>query len=279
MSAFLSYPGGKSRIGGTIASHLAPHDIYVEPFSGTCAVLFAKPRADFEIVNDINGNLVTLLRVVRDRPDDLWQALALTPYSRAEYKAADPDEPGLGDVERARRTCVRIGQSFAKVGLADWTKGWRISVRCGRSCAETWADTADRVLAGAERLRGVHIEQLPAVDLIARYGNEPGAAVYVDPPYLGTTRAKAIYAHEMPDEEDHRALAAALADCRAHVLLSGYHSPLYDELYAGWDVLEIAAVANHNGNTGTDVRRTEVLWSNRPLGLQGSIFDPAEAAA
>lgn len=280
MSTFLSYPGGKARMGGLIASHIEPHKIYVEPFSGTASVLFAKPRVDFELINDIDQRIVTLLRIVRDRGHELAERLALTPYARGPFRDEDPDEAGLDEMEIARRTAVRVGQSFAKAGLAQPSKGWRISVRGGRSCAATWGDLPEAVLDACERLRGVHIDCLPAVDLIARYGVESDAALYVDPPYLGSTRtSQAIYAHEMPHEDQHRELHEALAECRAHVLLSGYHSPLYDDLYRDWDRLEISAVANHNGNTGPVTKRTEVLWSNRPLNGRLSLFDMDGMAA
>lgn len=280
MSTFLSYPGGKARLSKTIAANLDVHKIYVEPFSGTASVLFAKRRVDFELVNDIDRRLVTLLRIVRDRGHDLAELLALTPYARSDFRADDPDEPGLEDIEIARRTAVRIGQSFAKAGLAQPSKGWRISVRGGRSCAATWGDLPEHVLLACERLRGVHIDCLPALDLIARYGVETDAALYVDPPYLGTARtSQEIYAHEMSGEDAHRELAEALNECRAHVLLSGYHSPLYDDLFESWDRLEIVTTANHNGNEGPVTRRVEVLWSNRPLAREGALFDLEGQAA
>ena len=88
---------------------------------------------------------------------------------------------------------------------------------------------------------------------------------YADPPYLGSTRndANSRYGVEMRTGAEHRALAAALADCCAAVVLSGYDSPLYAELYAGWHRYEIATMT---GNGRGEKARTEVLWSNRALG-------------
>lgn len=279
MSSFLAYSGGKMRLADAIVATFGPHRTYLEPFCGTASVLFAKPRARYEIVNDIDGRLVTLLRVVRDRPADLARALALTPYGKAEYYAADPDAADLDDVEIARRVCVRVGQSFAKVGLAEPSKGWRISVRGGRSDALTFHDLPDRVMAACERLRGVYIENSPALPLITRYGAEEDGLLYVDPPYVGDTRnASRMYRHEMRDDDEHRHLADALKACAAHVVLSGYASDLYEDLYEGWHRIEMPARANHNGEVGSDVRRTEVLWSNRPPAAQGSLLDEGRAA-
>ena len=74
-------------------------EFYVEPFAGSLAVLFAKPRARHEIVNDLDGGLVTFFRVLRDRPDDLIRACTLTPFSRAEH-AMVVDGPLPGAVRR-----------------------------------------------------------------------------------------------------------------------------------------------------------------------------------
>lgn len=55
-------------------------------------------------------------------------------------------------------------------------------------------------------------------------------------------------------DDDHRALAECLHSVQGMVILSGYHSPLYDELFAGWRIAEIRAKTDFNKET------VEVLW-------------------
>jgi DNA adenine methylase len=74
-------------------------------------------------------------------------------------------------------------------------------------------------------------------------------------------------------EDDHRELAATLLEASAAVVLSGYDSPLYAELYDGWHRAEIPG---YTGNGRAGGRRAEVLWSNRPF-PQATLFDSAEA--
>ncbi len=88
----------------------------------------------------------------------------------------------------------------------------------------------------------------------------PNVLLYVDPPYLGSTRVSGGYRHEMKTEAEHRELADALNACRAAVVLSGYDSPLYLELYDGWHVTRIPTTT---GQGGSREERTEVLWCNR----------------
>lgn len=122
----------------------------------------------------------------------------------------------------------------------------------------------DRMPAVTERLHRVSLDARPALDLIHAYGDKAGVLLYVDPPYLGTARGEAgsprQYRHEMNREDEHRELAKALHECRAAVVLSGYPSPLYDELYADWHSTTLASATSQGGKWS---ERTEVLWSNR----------------
>lgn len=268
MKSPVPYFGSKQRIADWIVSLLPEHDHYVEPFAGGLSVLLAKAPSKMETVNDLDGQLMTFWRVLRDRPADLVRACALTPHSRAEQDAAYEDAPG-DDLETARRVWVRLTQG--RGGTLRRT-GWRHYVdpnASGTSLAGQLDGYVDRLASAAERLHGVSLESLPALDLIAKYGACPRVLLYVDPPYLGSTRSFANYRHEMRGEEQHRELAAALADCKATVVLSGYDSPLYAELYDGWDRHTRQATAD---NASGDRARTEVLWANRPLGDQLDLF-------
>lgn len=266
------YFGGKMTIGPKIAALFPPHDHYVEPYCGSLAVLLAKPPSDHETVNDLDRRIVTFWRVLRTRPAELARACALTPHSRVEHTEAEP-RSAADDLELARQVFVRLTQG--RSGQLRRT-GWRNYVDPAGSSA-SMPDYLDgyvaRIAPAAERLRRVSLEALPALDLIAKYGAEPDVLLYVDPPYLGSTRAKTWngYEHEMRDEADHRELAAALRACRASVVLSGYASDLYDiDLYPDWHRHMITA---GTGQAGKWANRTEVLWSNRPFGAQMTLWD------
>ena len=275
MKSPVPYFGGKGRVADWIVGLLPDHDHYVEPFCGGLSVLLAKRPSRMETVNDLDGELVTFWRMLRDRPSELARACALTPHSRAEQEAAYEPTPG-DELETARRVWVRLTQG--RGGTLRRT-GWRHYVdpsASGTSLAGQLDGYVDRLAAAAERLHAVALESMPALDLIGKYGACPRVLLYVDPPYLGSTRSFANYRHEMRGETEHRELAVALADCKASVVLSGYDSPLYDELYDGWERRATQATAD---NATGDRTRTEVLWSNRPLGDQLDLFADAEPDA
>jgi hypothetical protein len=73
-------------------------------------VLLAKRPAVFEVVNDLDGDLMTFWRILREQPDDLARVCAMTPHSRAEYQAAWPIPDDVSDLERARLVWVKLSQ-------------------------------------------------------------------------------------------------------------------------------------------------------------------------
>ncbi|MFF6781401.1 DNA adenine methylase [Streptomyces sp. NPDC012510] len=269
MKSPVPYFGSKQRIADWIVGLLPDHDHYVEPFAGGLSVLLAKTPSRMETVNDLDGELMTFWRVLRDRPTELLRACMLTPHGRAELAATwDPTEDEL---ELSRRIWSRLAQG--RSGTLRNT-GWRHYIDpagSGTSMPGYLEAYALRLAAAAERLHGVSLEALPALEVIARYGARPNVLLYVDPPYLGTTRGWGNnYRCEMKTDGEHRELAAALADCKATVVLSGYHSPLYAELYEGWHRYEQQSMT---GNAKTAKARKEVLWANRRLGDQLGLFD------
>lgn len=267
------YYGGKTRLAPWIVSLMRPHGRYIEPFMGTCSVLLAKPQSRFEVINDLDGDVVNFFRVLRDQPEQLERACRLTPYARDEFHACrDRRQAVTDDVERARRWWVRVMQGFNNAP-GDWCNGWSISARRGTPESRSAQNTIRRFEAIAERIVEVAIENAPALHVIQKFDDDD-AVIYCDPPYLGTTRTGRArreqvkdYAHDMLEDDDHRELAAVLRAARGHVLLSGYDSPLYEELYDGWWRVESSVVrvaANHHADTAKR-RATEVVWSNRPL--------------
>ncbi len=278
MRAAFPYYGGKARLAAQIAGLLPAHRVYVEPFCGSAAVLFAKVRCAHEILNDRDGNVVTFFRVLREQPEALQRACQLSPFARDEYGVCDLREE-VDDLERARRVFVAATQSYNANGTFRGRSSWAPSLRQGASRAASTLRRADTLHLCAERLRSVVVENRSALEVLATF-DTPRTVFYVDPPYLGSTRdsltgphrRRRDYAHDMTSPADHAVLALALHACRGTVLLSGYSSPLYDEFYAGWDRLDVSvprSASNRRGVKGDRAR--EVIWSNRPLATQGAL--------
>jgi DNA adenine methylase len=272
------YFGGKQTLAERIVALLPAHLHYVEPYCGSLAVLLAKPPSRMETVNDLDRELMTFWRVLRERSEDLERVCALTPHSRAEYGDVLEASPVEAELEVARRVWVRLTQG--RGGQMRRTTGWRyfVAPRGSNLSMPGYLEAYRTRLAPClDRLAQVSLECRPAIEVITEYGQHPETLLYVDPPYLGSVRNWGNqYRHEMRDDAEHQQLAEALLAARATVVLSGYASPLYDELFASWDRVSLTARTSQGG---TDGERTEVIWCNRPLGTHPSLFDLDEGAA
>ena len=251
------YFGGKWTLADWIIGHFPRHKVYVEPFGGSASVLMRKKPARVEVYNDVDEDVTRYFRVMRDQEAraELLAGLRLTPYSRAELRCCQADEGG--GVERVRRFLVRSQMSIGGNGRPERRAGLRRgsakelmeSRRAVHFC--NWADGLEEV---AERLREVIFEQMDFRRVIPEL-DSADTLFYCDPPYLAATRpnSQAEYAHDLA-EAGHRDLASILAGIKGMAVVSGYRSPLYDELFEGWARKDREARATSNG------KRIESIW-------------------
>lgn len=265
----LRYHGGKWRDAPWIISQFPPHRRYIEPFGGGASVLLRKSRSYAEIYNDLDGEVVNLFRVLRNpaQARELVREIALTPFGRAEFEQSYLTD---GDpIEQARRLLVRSFMGFGAAGTTGNATGFRNnSTRSGTTPATDWANYPPALAAIAERMRGVIVEMLPALEVLRKFDG-PDALFYLDPPYLLSTRGRqsaAGYRYEMTDDQ-HREMAAAVRAIRGKVVISGYACDLYDnELFFDWHRLTKGAHAEGARD------RTEVLWISPNAVIQRRLF-------
>jgi len=257
----VQYFGGKWQIAPWILSFMPTHNVYVELFGGGGSVLLRKPRSHAEVYNDLDSEVVNIFRMLQDRPNELVRALDLTPFSREEYYlACEPCDEG-DMVEKARRAIVRAFFGFGSTGIFEGSRpGFRVGDKDSRvSNANMWRGYSDAVLAIVDRLRGVTIENLDALEVIPPWDRED-TVFYADPPYLADLRkSKSVYTYEMA-EAQHIALLETLCRLKGTVLVSGYGSDLYDRMLAGWERHEKKVLAQGTGNDLESRARVEVLW-------------------
>jgi DNA adenine methylase len=273
----LRYHGGKWKLAPWILSHFPAHRVYVEPYGGAGSVLLRKPRAYAEVYNDLDGEIVSLFRVVREQGNELIRLLYLTPFSRQDF--LDAWYPSTDPLEQARRTIIRAFMGFgssaatkersvnqsSRGGLA--TTGFRSnSTRPTTIPAHDWANYPACLSAIIERLQGVVIENRDAKKVMAQH-DSPETLHYVDPPYVPSTRDQGgDYRHEMNDL-DHVALCTFLSDLKGKVVLSGYENDLYNQLLPGWHKVSRKCFADGAKE------RTEVLWMNfKTVQIQTNLF-------
>jgi len=105
---------------------------------------------------------------------------------------------------------------------------------------------------------GVRFVRGDGIEFLERYAWTGREFVYCDPPYLLSTRKNNVYYDNEFTTEDHVRLLAVLNRIPTRVLLSGYHSPLYDDALNGWTLHEVKAYTRNHAT------RLECLWFNYP---------------
>ena len=245
--------GGKSRLRKQIIALLPVHTCYVEPFAGAAWVLFGKPPSDVEVLNDIDEDLITFFRVVKEKPEELITSFEWELVARAEFERMAALEPTqLTDVQRAHRFYYLIMAGWGgelkyprfQTSVTDGGHGNRLI-----GALKTLRDRLEPV---HERLRTVIIENLDWQECINRY-DRPNTIMYVDPPYPDNG---CNYAYNMRDWADHKCLAGRLNSTQCKWILSSYDIP---EIRALYPQNYIVAVQSFSGMRTEKRSRERVL--------------------
>ncbi|MGE4827833.1 DNA adenine methylase [Yersinia enterocolitica] len=173
--------GGKRRLAKHILPLFPAHTCYVEPFCGAAALYFLKHPSKTEVINDINGELVNLYRVVKHHLEEFVRQFKWALVSRQIFKwLQNTPEETLTDIQRAARFYYLQKQAFGGK-VADHTFG-----------TSTTSAPRFNLLRIEEELSMAHlrlsrtlIEHLDWHQCIERY-DRPHTLFYCDPPYWGT---------------------------------------------------------------------------------------------
>lgn len=235
----VSYYGGKYYLANKLIKYIPEHNTYVEVFGGGAQLLFAKEPYGVEVYNDIDGNIVSLFRVLQKEETfkKFYQRVYFTPYSReVYYECLEKLKMQNFENEIDKAYCVYV--SLRQGINGNIGSGWSYSISIIRknmsSTIFTWLSAIDRLPEIVERFKRVQIENKDFRDIIPRYDTEK-TFFYLDPPYIKETRnRKKAYLHEMSDK-DHEDLVKLILQCKGKVMLSGYPHKIYEKLEKnGW---------------------------------------------
>jgi DNA adenine methylase len=277
--------GGKHAMAPFILNVFPPHeayDLYCEPFMGACHVIAAKPIwRHYEVINDLNGDLVNFWLQLRDHPEALVSRLDTLPYSRAlyyEYHRRLFDGTLHDPLERAVYWFYVLQASFS-AWLRPVPVGWKNAPKSpGNGQPHSYHAALSLFAAVSQRLRYVEIDNRDFEAMITQHQN-PRTLFYVDPPYLGVEdyyrRKDGCFTLA-----DHERLAGILNATSALVVLSYYDHPRLSQWYPQrkWRRVEWSTVKHSQRQKETRDRVTELLLCNYPAQLSTpSLWDMTEA--
>lgn len=256
-----TYHGGKQKHVGFLTQHMPPVDDdtihMVDVFGGSGAVIINAPEYHQKTYNDINVDVVNFFTILRNNPDPLIRAIALTPYARDELDEASYDS--IDPIEQARRFFVRSRQSRNGTTYRANRSTWRRVTRSKtfKSIGKTWSETPELLAEIAERFASITVENQDACAVIVDY-DSPTTFFYCDPPYVISTRTGGkAYQYEY-SEDQHRTLAHTLKGIKGKAMVSGYRSDLYNEIFDGWIRIDDDPKYAYSAHA----MRTESIWIN-----------------
>ena len=245
--------GGKRRLIKHILPHIPPHQCYVEPFAGGAAVFFLKPeRAKVEVLNDINGELINLYRIVQHHLPEFLRQFECLPASREQFAAFQQMAPHtMTDIQRAVRFYYLQQHAFGGK-VAGQSFGTATTTPAFDPLTATHALQAAR-----QRLSGIYIERESWRQCMQRY-DRPHTFFYCDPPYWRTEGYGVPFAWS-----EYEALRDVMKQAQGAVLISINDHPDIRALFAGQHIqtLDIAySVSRHKRGQ----KSGELLISNYP---------------
>lgn len=180
-SPMVPWVGGKRRLAPQILPLLPGHTCYVEPFAGAAALFFAKQPVKVEVLNDVNGDLISLYRVVQHHLDEFIRQFRWSLASRQVYAWLQETRPEtLTDIQRAARFFY-----LQKLGFGGKVDGQTFGVATTSPARLNLLRLEEDLSAVHLRLHQVTIEHLDWAACIERY-DRPHTLFYLDPPYYGT---------------------------------------------------------------------------------------------
>jgi DNA adenine methylase len=223
--------GGKRRLAKHILPLFPEHTCYVEPFAGAAALYFMKPPVKTEVLNDINGELVNLYRVVQHHLEEFIRQFrwALTSRQLFEWaKVAAPET--LTDVQRAARFYY-----LQRLAFGGKVEGRTFGTTTTGGVRFNLLRIEEDLSAAHLRLARTTIEHLSWQACIERY-DRPHTLFYCDPPYWGTEGYGVAFGLE-----NYQAMAELAWSIKGRMVISVNDIPEMRQVFAGlpMDRLEI----------------------------------------
>ncbi|MFS2159169.1 DNA adenine methylase [Pseudomonas sp. Pseusp122] len=216
--------GGKRRLAKPLLALFPEHECYVEVFAGGAALYFKRAEpARVEVLNDINGDLVSLYRVVQNHLEEFVRQFKWALSSRQVFEWQKMTRPEtLTDIQRAARFfylqqhafgAKATGQTFGTATTAPAINLLRIE---------------ENLSAAWQRLAGTYVENLPWLKCAEKY-DRPHTLHYMDPPYWKT----AGYGVDFGLDQ-YQLIADFMRRCQGKVMVSINDHPEIRQVFEGF---------------------------------------------
>ena len=227
----LPYYGGKYELSRELVGFIPPHIRYFEVFAGGLSMFFRKSKAQWNVLNDKDNDIVNLYLCVIEKMKELIEILSWIPKSREmflRYREDIKDENiEMPDAYRAAKYLYSIRHSFNKMIHTPFSKQKDLK-----------KDYELELTISRKRIGGSTIENLDFEELISRYPPDERDFWYLDPPYYVATEEKDYYRQKFP-LEDHKRLRDSIQkidDGNGKFMLSYDYREEVKEMYSQFNI-------------------------------------------
>ncbi|WP_236207872.1 DNA adenine methylase [Pseudomonas tohonis] len=260
----IPWMGGKRRLADRLIPLFPPHECYVEVFAGGAALFFLRPQpAPVEVLNDINGDLVSLYRVVQNHVEEFVRQFKWALSSRQLFEWQKITRPEtLTDIQRAARFFYLQHHAF----------GGKVS---GQNFGTATTGPAPNIMrieenlsAAWQRLAGVYVENLSWLECAERY-DRAHTFLYMDPPYWQTEG----YGVDFPYDQ-YLAMADFMRRCKSKVMVSINDHPDIRVAFDGFHMerIDIRYSVTNQRQSMAETTGELVIMNWKPAAL-GGLFD------
>ena len=253
----LPWMGGKRRLAPHVIEKFGAHTCYVEPFAGGAAVFFMKEPAEVEVLNDIDGELINLYRVVKHHLEEFVRQFKWALSSRQVYEWEQMKVPEtLTDIQRAARFYY-----LQKLAFGGRVKGRTFGTATTTGPRLNLLRIEEDLSQAHLRLQGAYIENLPWTEAVERY-DRPHTLHYLDPPYWQTEG----YGVEFPFTQ-YEEMAAMAKSVDGSLLISINDHPDIRRVFDGLHMEGVSIRYSVGGGRGTNAQEL-LIWNERCEGTR-----------
>lgn len=226
----IPWMGGKRRLAKHLLPLFPPHSCYVEAFAGGAALFFKRPKpAEVEVLNDLNGDLICLYRVLQNHLEEFIRQFKWAVSSRQLFEWQKMTRPEtLTDIQRAARFYYLQHHAFGAKPTGQ-TFG---TATTGRPI--NFLRIEENLSAAWQRLAGVYVENLPWLECAKRY-DRPHTFHYMDPPYWRTQGYGSQFSFDQ-----YQQIADFMRSAEGKVMVSLNDHPEVRAVFAGFSLHELS---------------------------------------
>lgn len=251
MKPFFCRVGGKTPIAEQIIDMIPEHDVYVEPFVGGGAILFAKEPSNIEVINDLDKQLMTgynlLKRITQNDVDNIIKIIndfkGLSKNEVLELMNEFVNIKVSNNGLKLYQILLQLCNTFSSKGIGKIYQH-----------KSTGITKINKIQEYKERLKKVKIYSTDYKNIIDKY-DSPTTFFFLDPPY---ENSKVLYKNHTIDYQE---MTNLLSDIDGKFLLTMNDSANIRNIFREFNIKEINVKgrSNNTSSVGSGTRKELII--------------------